>query len=200
MPVQAGGGVVGMRLNPWHSLDGGREAFGSGSQPCDRRLTDKCHILLGDVRVENGAMFSLTSAAFQNREKMPQKYGKKSQNLSPPLAWQGAPDGTQSYALSLVDLHPVARGYVHWLVCDINAKTTSMPEGAATGGLAEGRELVPTGSLPAGWHARVRVHAVLSWGADRAPAIGCDLEAFRREVAKSSLGGATLSGTFTKVG
>jgi phosphatidylethanolamine-binding protein (PEBP) family uncharacterized protein len=42
--------------------------------------------LVGDVRVENEAMFSLASAAFENGEQMPQKYGKKLQNLSPPVA------------------------------------------------------------------------------------------------------------------
>ena len=145
-------------------------------------------------------MFSLTSAAFQNREEMAQKYGKRSQNLSPPVAWQGAPDGTQSYALSLVDLHPIARGYVHWLVCDIDAETTSIPEGAATGGLAEGRELVPyEGPFPpSGTHDyEFTLYAI---GVQTVPLrSGASLEAFRREVVKSSLGSATLSGRFTRV-
>ena len=117
------------------------------------------------------------------------------------MTWQGAPDGTRSYALSLVDLHPVARGYVHWLVGDIGPETTSIPEGAATGGLAVGREPVSyKGPFPpSGTHEyEFTLYAV---GVPTVPLrSGVSLEAFRREMARSSLGSATLSGSFTKIG
>ena len=60
-------------------------------------------------------MFRLTSSAFDDGQEMDQKYGKRSQNISPPLDWEDAPDGTRSFALACVDIHPVAREYVHWL-------------------------------------------------------------------------------------
>ena len=54
-------------------------------------------------------MFRLQSPAFDDGQELAQKYGKRAQNVSPPLDWEGAPEGTRSFALSFVDLHPVAR-------------------------------------------------------------------------------------------
>ena len=55
-------------------------------------------------------MFRLTSPAFEDGEQLAQKYGKRAQNVSPPLDWEDVPEGTRSFALSLVDIDPVARG------------------------------------------------------------------------------------------
>jgi phosphatidylethanolamine-binding protein (PEBP) family uncharacterized protein len=70
-------------------------------------------------------MFTLTSPAFDDGQELAQKYGKKAQNVSPPLDWEGAPDGIRSFALSFVDVHPVARDYVHWLVADTSARSSA---------------------------------------------------------------------------
>jgi Raf kinase inhibitor-like YbhB/YbcL family protein len=76
----------------------------------------------------------LTSSAFQDGGKIPVKYVRRpagGQNLSVPLAWSGVPAGTQSFALSVVDPHPVAHNWVHWLVIDIPKDATMLPEGAS---------------------------------------------------------------------
>jgi phosphatidylethanolamine-binding protein (PEBP) family uncharacterized protein len=62
---------------------------------------------------------------------MAQKYGKKIQNISPQLEWDDAPEGTRSFALEFVDIHPIAQDFVHWLVADISQQLSSLPEGAA---------------------------------------------------------------------
>ncbi len=63
------------------------------------------------------------------------------QNISPPFAWTDVPEGVRSYALSVIDYHPAANGWVHWFVVNIppivrelserasNLKT-AMPDGA----------------------------------------------------------------------
>ena len=76
-------------------------------------------------------MLRLTSPAFEDGQEIAQKFGKRAQNISPPLQWDGVPDRTRSFALTVVDLHPVARGYVHWLVADLSPQLSSLPEGAA---------------------------------------------------------------------
>jgi Raf kinase inhibitor-like YbhB/YbcL family protein len=80
----------------------------------------------------------LHSTSFDDGREIPQKYGKLIANVSPPLSWDGAPPGTRSFALSLVDNHPVARKYLHWLVVDIGADVTALAEGSARRGLPVG--------------------------------------------------------------
>jgi len=54
-------------------------------------------------------------------------------NVSPQLNWAGAPEGTRSYAVTMFDLDAGGgRGWWHWAVFDIDAKTTSLPSGAGT--------------------------------------------------------------------
>jgi len=76
----------------------------------------------------------ITSTAFQDGGRIPQPYvmpGAGGQNLSLPLAWSGVPEGTKSLALSMVDPHPVARNWVHWLVINLPPETNSLAEGAS---------------------------------------------------------------------
>ena len=83
----------------------------------------------------------ITSTAFQDGGKIPSQYvmpGAGGQNVSVPLTWSGAPAGAQSFALAMVDPHPVARNWVHWLVIDLPQGSTSIPEGASGQGLPPG--------------------------------------------------------------
>jgi Raf kinase inhibitor-like YbhB/YbcL family protein len=74
---------------------------------------------------------TVTSTAFKNGEPIPKKYAYRPEgdNVSPPLAWSGAPAGVQSYALICDD--PDAKGpepWVHWVIFDIPANRTSLGE------------------------------------------------------------------------
>ena len=80
----------------------------------------------------------LHSSSFDDGGTIDTKYGKKFDNISPQLSWSGVPDGTASFVLTCVDLHPIARGYVHWVVTGIPADTTELPENAAATGLPAG--------------------------------------------------------------
>ena len=84
-----------------------------------------------------------TSSAFQQGGSIPAKYTCEGQDVSPPLAWSGAPGTFKSYALIVDD--PDApdpakpqRVYVHWVLYNIPASTTSLPENASKGGLPKG--------------------------------------------------------------
>ena len=76
----------------------------------------------------------LASAAFQDGGRIPIQYvmpGAGGKNVSVPLGWTNPPAETKSFALSIVDPHPVAKNWVHWLVINIPAQTTSLREGAS---------------------------------------------------------------------
>ena len=145
-------------------------------------------------------MFRLSSPAFHDGQEMAQKYGKKVQNVSPPLEWEDAPQGTRSFALSFVDIHPVAKGYVHWLLADISPERSSLPEGSAGGRNSGFTELKPYAGPfpPSGTHDyEFRLYAL------RTDRLGvrsaATLEAFTQVAEQNSLATATLIGKFTKI-
>ncbi len=56
----------------------------------------------------------------------------RGQDVSPELAWSGAESEVAEYAILVTD--PDAGDFVHWMVTDIPAGTTSLPEGAGGSG------------------------------------------------------------------
>jgi hypothetical protein len=141
----------------------------------------------------------LTSSAFEEGQEIPRKHGKKFENVSPQLAWEGAPSGTGSFALSVVDRHPVAAGYVHWLVVDIDPDVTSLEEGAASAEMPAGsREVKPYAGPfpPSGTHEYAfTVYALGTSRLDLPAEVPWD--AFERAVESDVLATAELVGTFT---
>ncbi|HET8582946.1 MAG TPA: YbhB/YbcL family Raf kinase inhibitor-like protein [Jatrophihabitans sp.] len=66
-------------------------------------------------------------------------FGAGGEDVSPQLSWSGAPDGTQSYAVTVYDPDaPTASGFWHWAVFNIPADVTSLPSGASGSNLPDG--------------------------------------------------------------
>jgi Raf kinase inhibitor-like YbhB/YbcL family protein len=81
-----------------------------------------------------GEKFELTSTALVNGAEIPVKYTGEGDDISPPLAWKGAPAGTKSFFLGCEDLdapsaaNPNPDGpFVHWLILNIPADTKDLP-------------------------------------------------------------------------
>jgi Raf kinase inhibitor-like YbhB/YbcL family protein len=85
--------------------------------------------------------FRLTSSAFKDGGMMPRKSSNNipgnarcvGDNISPPLAWQGAPTDTKSFAITIVN--PEGRnglGSVHWVAYGIDSSVNELKEGEAS--------------------------------------------------------------------
>lgn len=87
-------------------------------------------------------MFVLQSPAFEDGSAIPSRFTCDGTNVSPPLRWRDAPDGTKSIALIVDDPDapdPAApkRVWVHWVVYNVPATEGQLAAGAS-------------GALPAG--------------------------------------------------
>lgn len=146
-------------------------------------------------------MMVLSSSSFEDAKDIPQKHGKKFENVSPQLSWRDAPRDTKSFALSVVDRHPVAGDYVHWLVVDIDAAVTSLLEGASGAAMPAGsREVEPYAGPfpPSGTHDyEFTLYALKADRLDLPKKVA--LDAFTRAVEPHVLATAKLVGKFTKI-
>ena len=78
-------------------------------------------------------MLRISSSAFESNREIPSKYTCEGQDASPPLAWDGVPAETESFALIVDDPDapdPAAprRTWVHWVLLDLPANARSLPE------------------------------------------------------------------------
>ena len=77
---------------------------------------------------------AVTSTSFADGAEIPAKY-TGAQGVSPQLSWSGAPTGTMSYVLIMHDVDvaipagSLTNDITHWVVWNIPASTTSIPEG-----------------------------------------------------------------------
>lgn len=87
-------------------------------------------LTLARLDLEGVAALALSSTAFANGARLPQRFTADGEGVSPPLLWNGVPEGTSSLALIVEDPDaPTPRPLVHALVVNIDP---------ALGGLAEG--------------------------------------------------------------
>jgi Raf kinase inhibitor-like YbhB/YbcL family protein len=89
--------------------------------------------------------FVLTSPAYANNGAVPKQYTCDGADISPPLRWSEAPQGTKSFALIVDDPDaPDPRApktiWVHWVVYNIPADAEGLPEDAAKHGLPAGTQ------------------------------------------------------------
>jgi Raf kinase inhibitor-like YbhB/YbcL family protein len=86
---------------------------------------------------------NLTSTNFQHQGEIPTKYTCEGDDVSPALAWSGAPAGTQSFALIVDDPDapdPQApqRTWVHWVLYNLPAGAPGLPEAVRDADLPQG--------------------------------------------------------------
>lgn len=80
-------------------------------------------------------MLTVSSLAFADGGWIPAEYCavgvEGASDSSLPLAWTGVPDETRSILVTMIDHHPVARMWVHWVVGGIPPTVTEIPARAS---------------------------------------------------------------------
>ena len=84
---------------------------------------------------------SIASTGFAAGQPIPAVYSCHGRNVSPPLAWAGAPGATKSFALILDDPDAPSGTFVHWVLYNVPAGSRNLPEAVP------GRAKLDDGSL-----------------------------------------------------
>jgi Raf kinase inhibitor-like YbhB/YbcL family protein len=79
--------------------------------------------------VTQGSAMELSSADFAAGGAIPQAFTCQGLDTSPELAWKGAPPGTKSLALTVIDIDAPRGNFIHWLVYNIPPKASGIPRG-----------------------------------------------------------------------
>ncbi len=84
---------------------------------------------------------TMTITAFADGSEIPAKYTQAGNQTSPAITWSNAPAGTVSFLLNMHDMD-VSRNHttddqLHWLVWNIPATATGLPEGVPAGAQME---------------------------------------------------------------
>lgn len=107
-------------------------------------------------------MFQLRSLSYAQDEHIPTQYCHPSvvggRNISPGFEWSDPPIATQSFVLTIVDPHEVAKNWVHWIVVNIPFRERKLVEGASR-----------TNSLPPGARELINSFGELGYGGPAPP-------------------------------
>jgi Raf kinase inhibitor-like YbhB/YbcL family protein len=91
----------------------------------------------------------IESPAFKDREVLPKRFTCDGEDISPPLSWEGIPEGTRSLAIICDDPDAPSTTWDHWIIFNIDplkggiqeavSKERRLPEGEIHGKNSWGR-------------------------------------------------------------
>src|SRR5436853_6315744 len=90
-----------------------------------------------------GAKMKISTPAFQEGGTIPEKFSKDGQNVNPELRIEGVPAEAKSLALIVDDPDAPVGLFTHWLVWNIDPKTTEIAESTAPKGAMQGTNDFP---------------------------------------------------------
>lgn len=80
---------------------------------------------------------SIHSSAFDDGDSIPQKYTCDGEDISPPLLWMGAPNGTETFTLIVDDPDAPLGVFTHWVLFNLPEDVEALPEGVPRLGTLE---------------------------------------------------------------
>jgi Raf kinase inhibitor-like YbhB/YbcL family protein len=90
-----------------------------------------------------GATMKITSSAFQEGGNIPDKFSKNGENINPALRIEGAPAEAKSLLLIMDDPDAPVGLFTHWLVWNLDPKTTEIAENSVPKGAVQGTNDYP---------------------------------------------------------
>jgi Raf kinase inhibitor-like YbhB/YbcL family protein len=162
-------------------------------------------VCIATIALAQESGLQIRSSAFKDGSVIPSEYTCSGVDISPPLAWSGAPSATRSFALIVEDPDAPSGTFVHWVVYNVSPNTTGLPENAlkstsAIQSTAQGVNDMgeayyggpcPPPGLPHHYHFRL---FALDSPVDLKP--GASASAVRTAIAGHVLASAQLVGTF----
>jgi Raf kinase inhibitor-like YbhB/YbcL family protein len=146
---------------------------------------------------------NLTSPAFSDGERIPEKYTCEGDDLSPPLFWDDVPEPVWEFALTCEDPDAPGGTFVHWVVWGIDPSLGEVEEGMLPLGARLGQNGFGRagygGPCPPPGHGTHHYHLTLF--ALSAPADleeGSSIEDLRRAIEGKVMTEASLMGTFER--
>src|SRR5919109_924640 len=85
-----------------------------------------------------GGKMKISSSAFQEGGTIPEKFSKNGQNVNPELRIEGVPAEAKSLLLIVDDPDAPVGLFTHWLVWNIDPKTTEIAESSVPSGAVQG--------------------------------------------------------------
>ena len=117
-----------------------------GNRPSGRSMTRRDFISLLSasamaplaVHAEDNKLMKLRSTGFTDGAPIPRRFTCDGEDLSPPLAWSGAPAATRSFVLLCDDPDAPGATWHHWAAYDIPPDQTELAENASGGTSSRG--------------------------------------------------------------
>ncbi len=144
------------------------------------------------------APMRLTSTAFGEGERIPEKYTCDGENVNPPLAVRDVPKGTKSLTITMIDPDVPKTPWVHWLVYGLDPGTEiveNMKFDIASEGMTSFKKSAYGGPCPpSGKH-----HYIFTAYAVSTPMVfhkAPDINGLKRAMKGNVLGRAELTGIY----
>jgi Raf kinase inhibitor-like YbhB/YbcL family protein len=100
-------------------------------------------VVVAECLFAGGAKMNITSSAFPEGGIIPEKFSKNGQNVNPSLRVAGSPPEAKSLALIVDDPDAPVGLFTHWLVWNIDPKTTEIAEKSVPPGAVQGTNDYP---------------------------------------------------------
>jgi len=146
--------------------------------------------------------FTLSSSVFKKGGMIPVEYTQYGGNISPPLGWEGAPEGTKSFVLVIEDPDAPVGTVTHWIGYDIASGTNRLEEQVRADQIPQGLNDMghahydgpkpPKGHGPHHYHFRLAALDVPTLGASA----GSNAVEIKKKARGHVLAEAELIGTF----